>query len=250
MGVTSSGHVSGQFALVRVESRRLAAGVRILVVEDEKKVAALIHAGLAERGYPAEVCYDGDSAERLLAQGGFDAVVLDVMLPGRDGLSVLRRLRAAKNAVPVLLVTARGGVEERVEGLELGADDYLAKPFVFSELLARLRAIPRRQSAGGLGVQSCADLQVNLATRETRRGEVKVVLTAREFAVLECLLRAGGQAVTRVELVQSVWGHNFDAGTNFVDVAIQRLRRKIDDPFSVKLIQTVRGLGYALQAPS
>jgi DNA-binding response OmpR family regulator len=235
---------------VREGERRLAGEVRILVVEDEKKVAALIQAGLAERGYPAEICHDGEQAERRLAQETFDAVVLDVMLPGRDGLSVLRRIRAAKNAVPVLLVTARAGVEERVEGLELGADDYLTKPFVFSELLARLRAILRRQTTGGLGAQGCGDLRVNLGTREVRRGEEKITLTTREFAVLECLLRAGGQAVTRVELAQSVWGHNFDAGTNFVDVAIQRLRRKVDDPFAVKLIQTVRGLGYALQVPA
>jgi DNA-binding response OmpR family regulator len=172
------------------------------------------------------------------------------MLPGRDGLSVLRRLRAANNAVPVLLVTARGGLEERIEGLELGADDYLTKPFAVAELVARLRAILRRRSGEGLTVWRRGDLSVNIAGREVRRGEVKVELTAREFAVMECLLRAGGRAVTRVELAQAVWGHHFDAGTNFVDVAIQRLRRKVDDPFPVKLIQTVRGLGYALQEPT
>jgi DNA-binding response OmpR family regulator len=224
--------------------------VKILVVEDERKVSALIAAGLVERGFAVETCHDGDEAERRLAAGGQDAVVLDVMLPGRDGLSVLRRLRAANNAVPVLLVTARGGLEERIEGLELGADDYLTKPFAVAELVARLRAILRRRSGEGLTVWRRGDLSVNIAGREVRRGEVKVELTAREFAVMECLLRAGGRAVTRVELAQAVWGHHFDAGTNFVDVAIQRLRRKVDDPFPVKLIQTVRGLGYALQEPT
>lgn len=224
-------------------------GVKILVVEDELKVASLIAAGLIARGFAVETCHNGIEAERLLERGGHDAVVLDVMLPGRDGLSVLRRLRAAKNAVPVLLVTARGGLEERVEGLELGADDYLPKPFAVSELVARLRAVLRRHSGDGLTVQRYADLSVNYAAREAKRGEVKLELTTREFAVLECLLRAGGKAVTRVELAQSVWGHHFDAGTNFVDVAIQRLRRKLDDPFPVKLVQTVRGLGYVLQDP-
>lgn len=239
-----------RLALVPDGRRGLAGGVKILVVEDERKVAALIATGLAERGFAVETCHDGDEAERLLAAGGQDAVVLDVMLPGRDGLSVLRRLRAANNAVPVLLVTARGGLEERIEGLELGADDYLAKPFAVAELVARLRAILRRRSGEGLTVWRRGDLSVNFAAREVRRGEAKVELTTREFAVLECLLRAGGRAVTRVELAQSVWGHHFDAGTNFVDVAIQRLRRKVDDPFPVKLIQTVRGLGYALQEPT
>lgn len=221
--------------------------MRVLVVEDEKKVASLIQSGLAERGFAAEVCHDGDTAMRLLTAEAFDAVIMDIMLPGRDGLSVLRKLREGKNAIPVLLLTARGGLNERVEGLDLGADDYLPKPFSMTELIARLKAVLRRRTGVGLTIQSYADLSVNLSTREVRRDEKRIELTAREFALLECLMRTPGKAVTRVEISQSVWGHQFDAGTNFVDVAIQRLRRKLDDPFPVKLIQTVRGLGYAIQ---
>lgn len=221
--------------------------MRILVVEDEKKVASLIEAGLAERGFAVEVCHDGDLATELIMAGGYDGVVMDIMLPGRDGLSVLRKIRDARHAVPVLLLTARGDLNERVEGLELGADDYLPKPFSMTELVARLKAVLRRRTGMGLTVERFADLTVNVATREVRRGSTKIDLTAREFALLECLLRAPGKVVTRVELRQSVWGHQFDAGTNFVDVAIQRLRRKLDDPFPRKLLQTIRGVGYALQ---
>ena len=221
--------------------------MRVLVVEDEKKVAAMIHSGLVERGFAAEVCHDGDTAMRLLAAEAFDAVIMDIMLPGRDGLSALRKLRDEKNAIPVILLTARGDLNERVEGLDLGADDYLPKPFSMTELIARLKAVLRRRTGVGLTIQSYADLSVNLSTREVRRGERRIELTAREFGLLECLMRTPGKAVTRVEISQSVWGHQFDAGTNFVDVAVQRLRRKLDDPFPVKLIQTVRGLGYAVQ---
>lgn len=175
---------------------------------------------------------------------------MDVMLPGRDGLSILRKLREAHNAVPVLLLTARGDLNERVEGLNLGADDYLPKPFAITELVARLNAILRRRSGVGLNIQSYADLTLNFSSREVHRGERHIELTTREFAVLECLLRTPGKVVSRVELSQIVWGHQFDAGTNFVDVAIQRLRRKVDDPFPRQLIQTYRGIGYALQTDS
>ena len=221
--------------------------MRILVVEDERKVASLIESGLRERGFTVDVCHDGDTASLRLATETFDAAIMDIMLPGRDGLSVLRKLRAEKNTLPVVLLTARGDLNERVEGLELGADDYLPKPFSMIELVARLKAVLRRRTGVGLTVQQFADLTVNTATREVRRGDVRIELTAREFALLECLLRTPGRALTRVEISQSVWGHQFDAGTNFVDVAVQRLRRKLDDPFARKLIQTVRGLGYAIQ---
>lgn len=221
--------------------------MRILVVEDERKVASLIESGLRERGFTVDVCHDGDTASLRLATETFDAAIMDIMLPGRDGLSVLRKLRAEKNTLPVVLLTARGDLNERVEGLELGADDYLPKPFSMIELVARLNAVLRRRTGVGLTVQQFADLSVNSATREVRRGDVRIELTAREFALLECLLRTPGRALTRVEISQSVWGHQFDAGTNFVDVAVQRLRRKLDDPFARKLIQTVRGLGYAIQ---
>ena len=222
--------------------------MRVLVVEDEAKVAALIKAGLEEHGFAVDVCRDGNTATELATTKPFDALVLDIMIPGRDGLSVLRKLREARHSVPVILLTARGDLSERVEGLNLGADDYLPKPFSIVELVARLRAVLRRHTGTGLTVQTFDDLVINVVTREVRRGGIKIELTAREYALLECLIRTPGKVITRVEISQSVWGHQFDAGTNFVDVAIQRLRRKVDDPFPRKLIQTIRGVGYALQS--
>lgn len=222
--------------------------MRVLVVEDERKVAALIRAGLAERGFLVEVCHDGDEAMERAESESFDVLVMDIMLPGRDGLSILRKLREAHNDVPVLILSARGDLDERVEGLDLGADDYLPKPFAITELVARLNAIRRRRSGVGLAIQTLADLSVNVSNREVRRGDRRIELSSREFALLEYLLRTPGKVVSRVELSQGVWGHQFAAGTNFVDVAIQRLRRKVDDPFDRKLIQTYRGIGYALQS--
>lgn len=222
--------------------------MRILVVEDERKVAALIRAGLEEQGFVVDVCHGGDEATRRVDAEVFAALVLDVMVPGRDGLSLLRYLRDKRNNVPVILLTARGHPNERIEGLNLGADDYLPKPFLVAELVARLRAVLRRHTGDGLTVATCGDLHVNFATREVRRGGAAIELTRSEFALLECLLRTPGRPVTRVDLSQQVWKHQFDAGSNFVDAAIRRLRRKIDDPYPTKLIQTVRGLGYALQA--
>lgn len=222
--------------------------MRVLVVEDEVKVAAFVKAGLEENGFATEVCHDGNKAFECASTTTFDAIIMDIMLPGRDGLSVLRKLRESHNSVPVILLTARGDLSERVEGLNLGADDYLTKPFSMLELIARLGAVLRRRTGAGLTLQSFADLSLNLGTREVKRGGTRIDLTPREFALLECLLRSPGKVVTRVELAQSVWGHQFDSGTNFVDVAVQRLRRKIDDPFPLKLIQTIRGIGYALQS--
>lgn len=222
--------------------------MRILVVDDEKKVAAMIKAGLEERGYSAEVCHDGDSAITLVKRGGFDAVILDIMIPGRDGLSVLRKLREEGHTISVLLLTARGDLDERVEGLNLGADDYLGKPFSMTELFARLNAVLRRRTGLGLSLLRCGNLTLNLMTREVKRDGAQIELTTREFALLECLLRTPGKVVSRVELSQDVWGHQFDPGTNFVDVAMQRLRRKVDDPFPEKLIQTHRGIGYSLRS--
>ncbi len=226
------------------------AGMRVLVVEDERKVAALVRAGLEEQGFGVVVCHDGDTATRIAEAGAFSAIVMDIMIPGRDGLSVLRRLRETRNNVPVILLTARGDPTERIEGLNLGADDYVPKPFLMAELIARLRAVLRRRTGEGLTMMRCGDLQVNFATREVRRGSTVIDLTKSEFALLECLLRTPGRPVTRVDLSQQVWKHQFDAGTNFVDAAIRRLRRKLDDPFPSKLIQTVRGLGYAMHCDS
>ncbi len=219
----------------------------ILVVEDEPKVAAFVRAGLEEQGYVVTVLHRGDEALARLGGEVFDAVLLDIMLPGRDGLSLLRKLRAEGNNVPVILLTARGDLEERVEGLNLGADDYLAKPFAMSELLARLRAVVRRRTGEGSTVLAMADLAMNVATREVQRAGQVIALTPREFALLECLLRASGRLVTRTEIIQQVWGYSFDPGTNVVDVAVQRLRRKIDDGFPTPLIQTERGVGYQLK---
>jgi DNA-binding response OmpR family regulator len=224
--------------------------MRILVVEDEKKIAAFIRKGLAETGFNVVVCARGDDALQLASVERFDAVVLDIMLPGRDGLSVLRQLRERRNTVPVVFLTARDGLSERVEGLNLGADDYLAKPFSIEELIARLRAIWRRLSGEGLSLQQCDDLTLNLTTREVRRSGQKIELTTREFALLEYLLRSPGRVLTRTQLCEQVWDYNFDPGTNLVDVCIQRLRRKIDDGHPVKLLQTVRGVGYMLKADS
>ena len=222
--------------------------MRVLVVEDEAKVLTLINAGLEEHGFTVEMCRDGDTAMALIQSQPFDAIVLDVMLPGRDGLSILRKVREEGNPVPVVLLTARADLSERVEGLNLGADDYLAKPFSILELVARLRAVLRRNSGVAYTVHRVADLVLNTVTREVSRAGVKIDLTPREFALLECLIRTPGKVITRVEITQAVWGHQFDAGTNFVDVAIQRLRRKLDDPFREKLVQTVRGVGYSLQS--
>ena len=224
--------------------------MHVLVVEDEVKVAALIRAGLEEQGHIVEVCHDGDAGWQRASTERFDAVVLDIMLPGRDGLSVLKKLRAEKHTVPVLLLSARGDVRERVEGLEAGADDYLPKPYAMSELLARLRSIARRHSGVTLNLLTCADLVMNLTAREVKRAGQLIALTPREFSLLEALLRTPGGVVTRTELSQQVWGYQFDPGTNVVDVAVQRLRRKIDDGHTMKLIQTVRGVGYSLQAGS
>lgn len=221
--------------------------MRILVVEDEKKVAALVRAGLEEQGYTVDEAHEGGKALELVLAQSYDAAILDIMIPGPDGLSILRHVRELNLAIPVLLLSARGSLNERIEGLDYGADDYLAKPFAMQELLARLRAILRRKSGDGNVVYSCADLSLNMARREAKRAGQRIDLTPREMVLLECLMRAQGRTKTRTELSQEVWSYQFDPGTNVVDVAIQRLRRKVDDPFDAKLIQTVRGLGYALR---
>lgn len=220
--------------------------MRVLVVEDEKKVAALVQAGLKEQGFLAEVCHHGDEALRRIEIEWFDGVILDIMVPGRDGLSILRKLRADGRTTPILLLTARGDLGERVEGLDLGADDYLAKPFAMSELVARLRAVLRRRAGTTSNVLTHGDVVMNLGTREVCRGNRRIALTPREFSLLECLLRSPDKVVTRTQLSQQVWGYQFDPGTNVVEVCVQRLRRKIDDGASRPFIQTIRGTGYLL----
>ncbi|HKB88909.1 MAG TPA: response regulator transcription factor [Opitutaceae bacterium] len=222
--------------------------MRILVVEDEKKIASFIRNGLTEVGFNVMVSHDGEDGFHLASTERFDAVVLDIMLPGRDGLSILRQLREQRNNVPVILLTARGGLSERVEGLNLGADDYLPKPFSVEELIARLRAVWRRLSGEGLNLLHVGDLTLNLTTRQVVRAKQPIELTTREFALLEYLMRIPGRVCTRTQLCEHVWGYHFDPSTNVVDVAIQRLRKKVDEGHVVKMINTVRGAGYTLSA--
>ena len=223
--------------------------MRILIVEDERKIASFIRKGLAEQGLFAELCHHGDDALTRIKRENYDAVVLDIMLPGRDGLSILRAMREAKNATPVLLLSARGEMVERVEGLNLGADDYLPKPFAMDELIARLRSLLRRASGTNLTAYRLGDLSLNLTTREVMREDRKIELTAREFALLEYLIRSPGHVFTRTQICEQVWDYHFDPVTNLVDVYIQRLRKKIDDGKAVRLIHTVRGIGYSARLP-
>lgn len=219
--------------------------MKILVVEDEKKIAAFVKKGLAEAGFSVDVAHHGDEGYRLAASQSYDALVLDIMLPGRDGLSILRGLREKSNAVPVLLLTARSELRERLEGLNLGADDYLTKPFFIEELIARLQAVTRRAGGeGGLTLLQAGDLVINLVTREVKRGPATVELTAREFNLLEFLVRSPGRVLTRTQILEHVWGYDFDPQTNLVDVYIQRVRRKIAPHGEAELIETLRGVGY------
>lgn len=221
--------------------------MKILVVEDERKIASFIRHGLAEQGYAVDVCGDGNDAYALATTQAYDVIVLDIMLPGRDGLSILKNLRARKQTVPVIVLTARTEPNERVEGLNLGADDYLTKPFYMDELIARVLAVTRRASGESLSLVQVEDLVINLITREVRRGKRAVELTAREFNLLEPMMRAPGRVFTRTQLLEKVWGYDFDPQTNLVDVNIRRLRRKIDEAEPVALIETVRGVGYRIR---
>jgi two-component system, OmpR family, response regulator len=221
--------------------------MRVLLAEDEKKIAQHIRAALRQQGFTVDLVSRGDDALAAALITPYDALVLDIMMPGRDGLSVLRTLREKRISTPVLLVTARGEVSEKVEGLMLGADDYLSKPFAMTELVARVVALTRRSSSQGLTMLKVADLTMNLVTREVLRGGEKIELPMREFALLEYLMRAPGRVVTKTQLIENVWEWHFDTGTNVVEVYIQRLRKKIDEGHDVKLIHTVRGVGYVLK---
>jgi DNA-binding response OmpR family regulator len=221
--------------------------VKVLVIEDEKKIASFVRKGLEAQGDIVEVCHRGDEGYALATSHPYDALVLDIMLPGRDGLSILRNLRERKLALPVILLTARSELNERLEGLNLGADDYLTKPFYIEELIARLHAVTRRVSGAARSILAAADLTLNLLTREVKRGERRIELTAREFGLLEHLMRSPGRVLTRIQICEQVWSYDFDPGTNLVDVYIQRLRKKVDADSSVKLIETVRGVGYRVK---
>ena len=221
--------------------------MRILVVEDERKIAGFIRQGLAEQGFDVDVCGNGDEAFALATARPYDTIVLDIMLPGRDGLSILRGLRERKNAVPVILVTARTELNERIDGLNLGADDYLTKPFYVEELIARIHAVARRSKDTPPGLLQVEDLTVDLMQRQVRRGARDIELTAREFSLLEHLMRTPGRVYTRTQLLEHVWGYDFDPETNLVDVNIRRLRKKVDDESPAPLIETVRGVGYRIR---
>jgi len=223
--------------------------VRILIAEDEKKIASFIRKALKEASYAVDEVHDGDAALECARNTPYDAIILDVMMPGRDGLSVLKLLRAQRIDTPVLILTARGDVTERIEGLEMGADDYMSKPFAMRELLARVSSITRRASTNKATLLRVEDLTMNILTREVTRGGQSIHLALREFALLEFLMREPGTVHSRTSICEHVWDYHFDTGTNVVDVYVQRLRRKIDDDHEMKLLHTVRGVGYRLGNP-
>ena len=222
--------------------------MRILIVEDEAKIAGLLRRGLAEEGHAADVATRGEDALWMSQATSYDAVVLDVMLPGIDGFETCRRLRAEGIWAPVLMLTARGTVEDRVSGLDAGADDYLAKPFSFAELLARVRALRRRGAPERPTVVEVGALRLDPATRVVRRGETEIALSAKEFTLLEILMRRAGEVLSRFQLLEYAWDGDYDNRSNVVDVYVSYLRDKIDRPFGVRSIETVRGVGYRLRA--
>lgn len=221
--------------------------MHILIVEDEKKVASFIQRGLAAEHYSVDVAYDGEEGLTRLFDGEYDLVILDVMLPKRDGLSLLREARARGAQLPILLLTARDTLLDKVAGLNQGADDYLTKPFAFEELLARVRALLRRGAPSQPATLTVADLSLDPVTRQVTRAGKKIELTAKEFALLEFFLRHPGRVLSRVLIAQHVWGVDFDTFTNVIDVYVKYLRKKIDADFEPKLIHTVRGAGYVLK---
>jgi two-component system OmpR family response regulator len=222
--------------------------MRILIVEDELRMASLIRRGLVEEGLAADVAARGEDALWMAEAHGYDAIVLDVMLPGIDGFETCRRLRAGNVWAPVLMLTARDAVEDRVAGLDTGADDYLVKPFAFAELLARLRALVRRGDAERPNVLQDGDLTLDPAAREVRRGSEEILLSAKEFSLLETFMRRPGEVLSRLHLLEHAWDFAYENRSNVVDVYIRHLRRKIDEPFGRRSLETVRGAGYRLRA--
>ena len=222
--------------------------MRVLVVEDQKKIASFIRKALQAEEFAVDVLHDGAEVISRTVTANFDVIILDIMLPGMDGLSVLRQLRKNQITTPVLLLSARGQPEERVEGLNCGADDYLPKPFILAELIARVRALGRRSGGGRPVVLSVGDLKLDTVTHKAMRGARAVELSSREYRLLEFLMRSPGRVCGRMAIVESVWDYDFDPGTNLVDVYIMRLREKIDESSDVKLIHTVRGVGYVIRS--
>ena len=222
--------------------------MRVLLAEDQKKLASFVRQALTEAGFTVDVVHDGDEAFELASTRPYDGLVLDIMLPGRDGLSVLRLLRERRIATPALFLTARGEVSERIAGLELGADDYVAKPFDMGELVARVKALVRRGVNEPVSLLRVGDLVVDLMRREVKRGERRIELTPREFALLEFLARTPGRVVTRTQIIEKVWEYHFDPETNVVDVYVGRVRRKLNEGGEANLLHPVRGVGYKLEA--
>jgi DNA-binding response OmpR family regulator len=218
--------------------------MKVLVVEDEKQIAEFVRNGLKEQGFLVEVSNHGDEGYELAKAQQYDAIVLDIMLPGRDGLSILTNLRKQKNSVPVILLTARSELEERLDGLNLGADDYLTKPFYIEELVARIHAVTRRAAGDQQSLLQVGPLVANLITHDVQIDEVAIRLTAREFSLLTYLMRSPERVYTRTQILEHVWGCNFDPSTNLVDVHIQRLRQKLSADQRDRFIETIRGVGY------
>ena len=221
--------------------------MRILVVEDERDLNRIIAKRLMKEGYSVDCCYDGEEALSYMETGEFDAIILDIMMPKMSGLEVVRTMRARKNTTPVLFLTAKDSVSDRVAGLDVGAEDYLVKPFAFEELLARIRVMVRKQAGEITNIFNIADLSVDIASRKvTRRGD-NIELSAKEFDILEYLIRNKGIVLSREKIENHVWNFDYSGGTNVVDVYIRYLRKKIDDPYEDKLIHTIRGAGYVLR---
>ena len=221
--------------------------MRILVIEDEKKVARFIQQGLEEEHYLVDVAYDGESCESMSSSGNYDLIVMDVMLPKKGGMEITRAIRAAKNPVPILMLTAKTSTNDKVEGLDSGADDYLTKPFAFAELLARVRSLLRRGGTEKSTLLSLADLELDTISHRAKRAGKIIDLTMKEYALLEFFLRNKDRVLSRTIISEHIWEYNFDTGTNLIDVYVNHLRNKIDVGFEKKLIQTVRGVGYVMK---
>ena len=221
--------------------------MRLLVVEDEKKLNDLITKKLEKEYYGVDSCFDGEEAVRYVEGTEYDAIILDIMLPKLDGFEVIKRIRAKKNKVPILLLTARDNIDDKVKGLDYGADDYLVKPFIFEELMARIRVLLRRNSGNADNVVTIANLKVDLDAKTVFRDDLFIKLSGREYSILEYLIRNKGKILSRERIEDHIWNYEYEGGTNVIDVYIRYLRKKIDDSYTPKLIHTIRGLGYVLR---
>ena len=221
--------------------------MRLLVVEDEKKLNELITKKLKKEYYGVDSCFDGEEAIRYVEGTEYDAVILDIMLPKLDGFEVIKRIRAKKNKVPILLLTARDNIDDKVKGLDYGADDYLVKPFIFEELMARIRVLLRHNSGNADNIITIANLKVDLDAKTVFRDDLLIKLSGREYSILEYLIRNKGKILSRERIEDHIWNYDYEGGTNVIDVYIRYLRKKIDDSYTPKLIHTIRGLGYVLR---